>query len=473
MEIKLLALLSLLPFFRTIGKIKRREDLTCIDFILFFHTIYFVIIPLIGDVKEITYPIVRSSSSIHWYVFIVYNAFAYTLVFIDFEICRKRRFTHSIFYLTKFIRNFLARIEIDKSVLILTSVLIGLELYSITSSILFAHIVGGGAMEDIRQSTLENNTPVQMFVKGGIHTTRLIAIILLYLLVSRLRESGTLVRYKAVVYLLVCIQVAVQFLISRTYLIESIFLVIILYYSEYRTRFTLSKALKYSIVCGLCVAIGFPIITAIRSANRSLIYDGKITNVFDSFLAGADLIYSGKADYYTSDNKDSRMWNVYQILAYSYISNYEGNGRLMLNAITYGIPKIIYPNKSKTGSQGIIEKETRTNIDIADSVLLAGVMESRLFGFLLASFFFVILVLIYDALLKLFKRYCFHILSIPLALISIYQWLNRVEYTIDGVVPAIIHFILWNVILFVIVKVVYSFAVKRKEGCKRKLTVSL
>lgn len=89
MEIKILGFFSLFTILRTIVKIINRDDLTCVDVILLSYTIYFAIIPIVGDVSFIGSDMIINSSLSHWYVFIVYNIFAYSLVLFDYNYCKK------------------------------------------------------------------------------------------------------------------------------------------------------------------------------------------------------------------------------------------------------------------------------------------------------------------------------------------------------------------------------------------------
>ena len=101
MFIKIFAFLSLFPSLYSLNKIVKRKDLTCIDIIIFFQTIYMAIIPLFGDIKYFPYKSVQSDLSLQIYVFFIYNVFTWLLVVVDYFDLFKQ---YSIIKITVFVR---------------------------------------------------------------------------------------------------------------------------------------------------------------------------------------------------------------------------------------------------------------------------------------------------------------------------------------------------------------------------------
>ena len=92
--------------------------------------------------------------------------------------------------------------------------------------------------------------------------------------------------------------------------------------------------------------------------------------------------------------------------------------------------------------------------DVADSVLLAGIAENRILGPILASLFFLFLVYIYNSFYRVFMFFTKYELYAPIILSSLFCWLLRVEFTIDGFVGCFIGLSILNICMFIYVKIV-------------------
>ncbi len=113
--------------------------------------------------------------------------------------------------------------------------------------------------------------------------------------------------------------------------------------------------------------------------------------------------YSSFADMAAEANK-TRSLGLFDILYY-YLDTYHQpyGGRMFAEAFSFSVPRVIYPQKSYVGSQGLIEMETGLFSDVADSSLLWGIGDWGGLGGVMAAIFHIAL-FIYLAGLMAFAR---------------------------------------------------------------------
>ena len=176
MEIKIYALLSLLPFIYVINKVVKRQDLTCFDLILTFHTLYFAVVPLVSDIDDIEYKIVRNNSEVHFLTFFFYNMFAYMLCIADSILKRRKGFY--LYNLTALIRYAVNKIIQKQNIVWL---IFAIEIFlwfmqSVSTILLFER--GVRSLEDEREAVRATNTPIIMLSMGLSHLMKIFCLFL-------------------------------------------------------------------------------------------------------------------------------------------------------------------------------------------------------------------------------------------------------------------------------------------------------
>lgn len=456
LEIKILGLLSIFSLTRTVFKILRRNDLSCVDIILLFHVLYFGIIPLIGDVDTIGNKSILHSSAAYWYVFAEFNAFAYLLILFDWNYCKKAD-KHSLYFITKYMRDWIERTDISRYLLNIEVLFIVFQLVILSTNYSNMDDTILQSTDNIRKATATNNQFLSLFTGGGGTVFRLISIMHLSLFFHKRQELFARLHVKQLVTIIAVLQFILLIFISRTYLFESFFFAFLFYYALNKEKISNMAFLRMLAAAIIIVVLLFPVLSAVRAVNRYMIGRGHSTDLSGLVINGSQLIFSKKIDLSKADNKGSRMWGVYNMVAIRYLYDYEGNGKIISNAISKGIPKILYPEKSVTGSQLIIENELGIRTDCADSVLLAAVVENKYLGFLLAATFFLGLIFCYDFILNFFLNGYGCVLTVPLVLTKLLVWLNRVEFTIDGMINGLIGVVLLNISFCVLIYIIKIF----------------
>ena len=117
MDIKFYALISCIPLLYIIRKFIHKKDINCFDIILSFHTLYFAIIPLLFNIKDIGYNIVKNNNQIIFETFIYYTLFIYTLLFIDIYYSNSSPKKNSLFNFTHSIRQWMIQYNLNNSII--------------------------------------------------------------------------------------------------------------------------------------------------------------------------------------------------------------------------------------------------------------------------------------------------------------------------------------------------------------------
>lgn len=446
MEIKIFAFLSLIPALYVFNKVIKRKDITFFDVLLIFYTVYFALIPLLLDTKNIAYDIVKKDFNTHLYTFFFYNLFASLVILADKYILSLHKYP--FFNLTGFLRKVYMTISFDRRIIILAAII---ECYlwimlAIDNSNAFEY--GLGSMEQIRIAAEAKRSPITLLLSGGIHSLRLFCA---YLLLGYyfFRKSP---RYNKVFYLLCISLLCIYLQISRTYLLELMTFIMLLYYAVKRI-ITKKMMLITCIGAFILYVFIFPAMTAYRGAKRILMgsNDNPITLV-ETIEGAVDELYKGSIKVKDRDNKDARAWNVYQIYAYSFSHPVSYNGELTTAAFSIGIPKILYPNKSKYGSQGIIENALKIHEDVADSILLLANMENTILSPLIAISIFVFLFLCWNGFMTIFYKHTRMTICLPFFSVCFFMRCNRIEGSLDGFISEFIQSLIWATITYFVIR---------------------
>ncbi|MCQ2203686.1 MAG: hypothetical protein MJZ15_04495 [Bacteroidales bacterium] len=440
MWIKTFAFLSLLPSMYTINKVNRRQDLTFIDLTIVMHTVYHSLIPLLFNTDDILYIEVREDFQLQFWFFIVLNSFLYILIAFDLFFRNKI----PLLNLSQVIRLISERYVVQTSTIVIIIALVIIQFY--VQQYAFEH---DGDLARYQGRKISRNE-LLIFITGFKHTIRLL--IALLITISTVSISNK--RVRLVLYTLAIIEFLLLLLQARTYMLDSMTFVAIILYSILKDRIRLIDLFKVALILLLTISTIFPLITGVRKVRKSSIREGE-TGVVSILSNGLKAVGNNEVDMEQTDNVSTRVWNVYQISVLAFEKKYYGNGEVISEAISFGIPKIIYPSKSKYGSQGLITRKLGTYNDIADSVLLAAIVENRLMAPLLASIYYIFIITIYDYFIRLNQRLINNKYITHIILVSVFPLFDRIEYSIDGTISDFIQaemrcFVLLLFIMFII-----------------------
>lgn len=444
MDVKIYGLVSCIPLLYLVYKFIHKRDLNCFDILLSFHTLYFAIIPVLFDFKDIAYSIVKNNQQIRFETFVYYTFFIYTLLLLDIYYSSFKK-TDSLLNFTYSIRKWIIECNLKNSIIykILIVEILLIVIQYITYKI--SAIVGVGTMEDLRENTKVIRTPLIMLMLNSANLLR--PYILFIIVLLWIKNRFIVKKEKYLFYLENLILIVLYLQVSRTYIFEAFFVILIIFYSFNKDKLTLKHYIKASIGVLLIVGLIFPFVSSFRRAKRIALVNGQ-ESIMEIVYKTFEILGDGSLDKQGIDNKATRSWGAYQNLALSSFYSYEGNGKLTLEAISYGIPKIIYPQKSQIGSQGIIEQELKVYTDLTDSILLFSQMENRVLGFLYANIIFVFILSLWEKLRKIFLSFFKSNIITPLFFVEIIFLTSRIEVSPDQFISNFIQFMIWPIIIY-------------------------
>lgn len=465
MEIKFFAFLSLIPCSYVLLKFKRRVDISCIDIIILMHAIYLCVIPIIGDPAKILYPSVQNDVTLQFQTSVITMLFFLTMIFFDLLLKKKMKNKVCLFNISLFIREWLTKIALSSKVYVLILLLLVVLAFIALKSFGYSALLGSGTIEDMRQASKSINTPFMMWLLFGSHILRLLMVFLLVAIFVKRKVVNASVWTKMLFCIVSIAFFVYHFLISRTYFIESLLMLGLLLYSYYKDYIKIRHFAATMLLFVFAFVIVLPIISGVKMAKRSMIIAGRQSMSLSELVEVSMSSVMGKNESNrTYDNKSSRSWYVYQIMGLALNGNYWGHGVLTREALSYGIPKVVYPDKSVEGSQGAIEIITGARNDVADSVLLLCILENRCVSFFLASCYFLMAVFLYDKLYKLMNYIQMKTtLLAPVFVSSLFIFLNRVEFSLDNFIPSIEKMILWYVVIVFVMKIIREKTLIKKE----------
>lgn len=444
MDVKIYGLVSCIPLLYIVYKFIHKRDLNCFDILLSFHTLYFAVIPVLFDFKNIAYSIVKNNQQIRFETFVYYTFFIYTLLLLDIYYSSRKK-ADSLFNFTYSIRKWIVECNLKNSIIYKVLVI---EFFLIIVQYITYKIsatVGVGTMEDFRENSKAIRTPFTMFIFSSASLLRPYILFIICLLWKK--NKFIVKKEKYLFYLENLILIILYLQISRTYIFEAFFIILLIAYSVNKEKIKLKHYIGAIVGVLLIVGLIFPFVSAFRKAKRIAIINGQ-ESIVEIVNKTFDILEDGFLDKQGIDNKDTRSWGAYQNLALSSFYSYEGNGKLTLEAISYGIPRIVYPQKSQLGSQGIIEQELKIYTDLTDSILLFSQMENRTFGFLYANIIFVFILSLWEKLKKVFLRFLKSNIIIPLFFVEIIFLMSRIETSPDQFISSFIQFMIWPIIIY-------------------------
>lgn len=437
MNSNLLAIVSFLPSIIPLFKMYKRTSIDVFDLLIFFHGLYFCIIPLI------TGGFLAGVDSISIDVYVYYNSFVYTLILLKFTFLKYFLSGNSVLNISDYLMNLVKVIKFNRfstSVFFLFLAICWYD-YSVTTShnLLYINL----DYYDMRSEVSLNTS----YAVGVIHilVKSILQFAILALCVRAISRVYNNIKISAGDFVLYLGYFTLLVLGSRTLVIGSFFVLIFIVYSVFRNKISLLDFIKFVVIGVLLVVFTFAINSVYRSALRTISknIDGRIgldvyvliaSEAFESLVGNDDKLVNSTA-------VSSRANSLYNSLSQPFVQNQTStSSSLFLESVSISIPKVIYPQKSKLGSQGIIEAELGAYNDIGDSLLLFWRMEMGLLGGVACAFYYVFLFLIWNLLVQSFQKYLpTSLVFIPLAII--FGLCQYVEVTNDTIVAAIFQFV--------------------------------
>jgi hypothetical protein len=228
--------------------------------------------------------------------------------------------------------------------------------------------------------------------------------------------------------------ILLQMIGSRTGFFGNIIFLAFIYYSLNRSNFKWKSVLKIGLILTISIIFIFPAVNIYRNSVRIL----GVKAVNNGILENLDILVSESINNYHQMSNEAqkavstRSVGVFQAFALAIIKDTEPRlGVLTLNSISIAIPKVIYPLKSTTGSQLIIEKELGVNSDTADSLLLFSKMEWGNLGAIFCLLMYLFLFIFWDFLNRLFIKIFKHDHLLIFSLISVFGISQYIEMSPD------------------------------------------
>ena len=445
------------PIFFVINKLQKRKDLNAFDLFLCFQTLYLVIIPLTGDVKDIMYTVVRNDFSTQFGTFLQINLFLYSILLIDVYYTKHKK-RKSLLDITLRIKEWGNKYVLNDNIYLLVFLIIIICIGDLLSS----YMAGNNVMtiQESRDLAKMNNTTRNLMFDGIIAFLRpFLAFILTSIAIQKKRPL------KSVLFVLSVIASGIVLMLgSRTWLFEFLAMTFLVYYSHHKNHLTNKIIIRWGIILVSVLVLLFPVISAIKFGKvvvgRQMLTD---SNPIEVLSATIDYVTKNNDNIESFDNKNQRKWNVYQIIGLSVSSEYQGNGELTLKSLSYQMPRFIFPDKDMEGSQIAIEKGLKVYNDVADSILLFGITENRYIGFIISTMAVLMIFLSYNFIYLFLNNKQRSPFVYPFILSSFFIVLDQPEWSVDRFFTSIIYVVGGCIIIITLSKVMPA---KRLRFCR-------
>jgi hypothetical protein len=305
--------------------------------------------------------------------------------------------------------------------------------------------------ESLREELMANASILTMFTNSFFKTilSPVILLFISYLFFKKRKK----IPISAIDVITLCGFIILLFVGSRTVMLNAFILSAFFYYSCYRDKITIKRLLSFGTVILLIIILVFPAVNLYRSSRMKVHaqYQGNL-----SFLNSMKEVFGLTASSYSLDmddnNINARSVNVLQVFILSFDNDYIGDGELSKAAISFSLPKILFPNKSYKGSQILIEEELGVYTDIADSYLLFAKMDYGFIGFFVCILLFLMLLSIWDIYMKgtllifndIYLKSYFIVMAINLC--------YYVEKSVDEILPQLLYSILYLLLYYGAIK---------------------
>lgn len=451
--IKLYSIISLLPALLIFQKMRKRQDLTCIDILVLFQTLYMCIVPIIGDTEKVL-NIVRDDGEVQFMIFFYYNIFIWFLVIADRMITANINLRGTPYHFTVYIRKWIENNKLKTSTIFFLLLLSLLQWYIAQMDFDRLLEFGGNiSQEQERELQADYNTPFNMFLSGGILVVRLYVMMVAYAFYYQWKKGTIKMKSNWPFILLIISEVFIHLQIPRIQFLETLFFLLFVFYSVNKSSLTMKNLSRYAVIMALAVVVVLPIMSGVKIVRR-LLTTGNVSysNFIEVMETGIGMMLKGDVDIESADNKSERMWDLYQSVGIGVKADYQGDGTLTLYAILHSIPKAIYPDKPADGSQSLVEKHSGMNHDISDSLLLIGIMENKVIGPLLGILYYFIVFFSLVIVASFLRKVIPEQMCNPVTVAAFFNWMNHIEISFDGWVSSVIAFVLWYLFFFFMIK---------------------
>lgn len=447
--VRILFLIACLFSAYPIYKIAKRKDINAFDIIILAHTLFFCLPPVISSQKEFGQLIFIQQTTIT--IFVFYLLFALTLLIIDRWYSNQYKRSISIINITYSIRITFKKVKIDNpNIFVIISIL-----FTIFT---FAYIVPNGAFLFQIHNVVNRSYEASSVLKLSMAFFSIYFPVLIFFLFKFKTMNN---KYWKILLIIVILMFIAAFFMSRRTILTYIFEMMIIYYAIYKQNLSLKKVGLFSIIILLFYSVVFPFYNTIRYSESLSSNQSTIDRIYNTFNDGFQNFSSSKET--AMESTESRKLGVFNA-----IYNYERRnssifyGDVMQAEISMCIPKVLLPSKSSTGAERMVERASRENSDIADSILLYSLADFKYLGCFYAVILFIISIGMYQLLFflyrKVYKEYIYYIFIFP----SLFFFL----FNIEGKIPLSSFFsmIILSIICFIIV---YFSKISTKNNLKK------
>ena len=420
-------LLSLWPFIFLIKKVVKRKTINVFDLLIGFHCLYFALIPLVSKASSFSYgnALLGIENTIATMIFL--NLFNVIAVFFNKWWIKNHDNKSNLLNISNYLFRFYESFDCNfKSLVYFYILIVGISIYR--------QITGAYLYESM--DMLPTNDHGMMFLDEMIACIRVPMAI--YLTVYLMKKGGykkwSLYDWGALVLF-----ISFMLSISRTWQVEIVLSSAITIYSVRRTSLNKTFFFKMLLVVIVLYYVFFPFKSFYRIARMNSIRDGKVS----AALLDIDAIHSAiNEDIYYEDNKESRQLNLYCLFAKCVDVASVQYGTLLPKAISYSIPKIIFPWKDQYGTQKDIEELSQTRIDVADSAITYAYVDFGLLCPIITFLIFISLFFIWNYYHSIINKRCQDGMTSLLFFNQIFIYSVRLETCVDTYLAAILHSVL-------------------------------
>ena len=434
--------ISLWPLIYLFNKLRNRKDINCFDLLILFHCLYFAFLPLISSTKDFSYGQDVISTENTGLTMLFVNSFYLLLVVFDAKWSYSSKGKEvNIINTTLFLRTWYYSYQVKSKKILF--VLLCFPIF----------VVGGVLAQQqsltqaaVGESFFSNDPKILLLFQLSGALRVICAVYLFTHLLKKKQQSKLKLLDKCILALFLIWMVT----ISRTFQVELALVFFLLYYSI--KRYTIKRSFYVKLVAAALFLyfVIFPIFFYYRALKEMALADNEYVS---TSLIDVDLIMNARRNNVkVEQNSDSRKLFLYCILAKCVAVANCQNGEMTKLSVEYGLPRAIYPNKPDKASEARIEKVSKVNEDVADSVLLFSYVDYGMFlGPLGAMAIFLSLLLLWNIYYKKVNRYNNSAILTLFFFNQVYVYSVRLETSPDTYLGDILHsfLLLFVIIIFV------------------------
>lgn len=393
MVLIVLSIIALLPFLYPLNLLIKKRDLNLFDLVILFHTLNFVINPLIYGER------LNLDDGIVFQEFIYYFSFIITILALSLFWHNKNANKINLVNITKYIAQYKeVKVNLIGKALLVIAIIVSLVFY-LPRATYILHVEELGGEIDYQTKAAVSIWGVVWNLLGFFFSMSLI----LSYKYKKLDKTNIVL---ALAYFIMLI-----FFPRRVFLLGILFLFLVLY-STYREAIT-KKLL--GILAGFGIAfylIYFPFYNVMRSSNFMFDVNNPIESLYEIVSNAVDNWNYRDTDESAAGATSNRSLGLYTAL-YDLIKNNPNPkvGELTYQAVDVALPKVINPNKGN-GPEPTLEAMTKRYVDQADSFLLHAYGEFHYLGFIFAAVLYSFLFSLYNVY-SIFWKKVMHVNFVP------------------------------------------------------------